>query len=179
MVLDGTLVASGHEQNLLDPVGDQFFHHVLHDRFARNRQHFLGLRLGSRQQAGPQTRDRNNGALNHILNIPTQECYIGQRKSEWRISSNNSPPFASASRAWTASTLMPARRRVHSSARTGSSSRNCSPAKSSPRPSGSTSKPRSFGNATAATAASSSAILPNSPKTCSTRFPAAPSLAST
>src|ERR1019366_1811315 len=178
VVLDGTFAASGDEQDLLDPVGNQFFHDILHDRFARDRQHFLGLRLGSRQQAGSQTRNGNDCALNHLLNIPKSgRCYIGQRKSEWRISRNNSPPFASESRAWIASTPTPPRRRVRRSALrcdpTGSSSRNCSLAKSSPRPSASTSKPRSFGNATAATAASTSPILPNCPKTCSTRSPPA------
>src|ERR1019366_7188770 len=203
VVLDGTFAASGDEQDLLDTVGNQFFHHILHDRFAGDRQHFLGLRLGGRQQAGPQTRNGNDCALNHLLNIATgasgpgdrqncqrisgkrrrkfmavlsvpMQCYSRQRKSEWRISRNNSPPFAGASRAWTASTRTQPRQRVHRCDPTRNSSRNSSPAKWSPRRWASTSKPKSSGSPSAATAASTSPILPNSPTTCSTRCPPEP-----
>src|ERR1035438_1902863 len=59
------------DRDLLDPVGNQFFHHILHDRFTRDRQHFLGLRLGSRQQAGPQTRHGN-------------DCRSGSARSRWK-----------------------------------------------------------------------------------------------
>ena len=76
VVLDRRLAAAGDEQDLLDAVRNQFLHHVLHDRLARHRQHFLGLRFGGRQQAGPQTRDGNDCALNHHLNIATGRAHL-------------------------------------------------------------------------------------------------------
>ena len=73
VVFDGRFAAAGDEQDLFDTVRNQLFHDILHDRLARDRQHFLGLRLGGRQQTGPQTRHGNDSALNHHLNIPTGE----------------------------------------------------------------------------------------------------------
>ena len=107
-------------------------------------------------------------------------CYIRQRKSEWRISRNNSPRFGSGSRAWTASTRTPT---------SAAASGRAAPT----RPGGqfieellsgevvntaasaSTSKPRSSGSATAATAASTSPTSPTFPRTCWTRSRPAPS----
>ena len=53
----------------LDAVRDQLFHDILHDRLARDREHFLGLRLGGGQQPRAVTGYGNNGAPNHPLNI--------------------------------------------------------------------------------------------------------------
>ena len=54
------------------PFETNSFHHVLHDRLPRNGKHFLGLRLGGRQQAGAVARDGYHCALDHcLLNIAT------------------------------------------------------------------------------------------------------------
>ena len=63
VILDGSLAAAGDEQDLLDAVRDQFLHHVLHDRLARDRQHLLGLRLGGRQKPRAMPGDGNDCAL--------------------------------------------------------------------------------------------------------------------
>ena len=80
VVLDGGLAAAGDEQDLLDAVRNQFFDHVLHDGLARDGQHFLGLRLGGRQKPRPISRNRNDCALDHHLNIAARERYSGAKK---------------------------------------------------------------------------------------------------
>src|SRR5450759_4510898 len=69
--------------------------------------HELSRAEGPSQQTGLTANFRQSQPEIHVSLVSPQECYIGQRKSEWRISSNNSPPCASASRAWTASTRTP------------------------------------------------------------------------
>src|ERR1700686_626013 len=69
MILDGRFVPPGDEENLVDLVGNQLFRYILNDRFARHRQHFLGLRLRGRQQPGANPGHGNDCASNHLLNI--------------------------------------------------------------------------------------------------------------
>ena len=48
------------------PLRDQLFDHVLHDRLARDGQHFLRLRFGGGQQPGTDPGHGYNGALDHL-----------------------------------------------------------------------------------------------------------------
>src|SRR5215472_14996942 len=95
VILDRRLAPACDEENLLDPVGNQFLDHVLHDRLTRHRQHFLGLGLRRREEARTQARHGNHCALNHPLTITTATLLYWQRKGEaWRTSRNNSRPCA-------------------------------------------------------------------------------------
>src|ERR1051326_9194306 len=80
MIFDGGLVAAGDEENLLDAVGDQLLDHVLHDRLARHRQHFLGLRFRCRKKTRSQTRHGDHCALNHLLTIATDTLLYWAKK---------------------------------------------------------------------------------------------------
>jgi len=64
MVLDGSLAATGDEQDLLDACGNGLFHDILHQRLVDQRQHLLGRRLGGRQETCPHTGNRKNGFFN-------------------------------------------------------------------------------------------------------------------
>ena len=48
VVLDGSLLAAGDDDDLLDPGGHGLLDRVLDDRLIHQRQHLLGLRLGGR-----------------------------------------------------------------------------------------------------------------------------------
>ena len=48
VVFDGTLLAAGDDDDLLDPGGNGLFDRVLDDGFVHQRQHLFGLRLGGR-----------------------------------------------------------------------------------------------------------------------------------
>ena len=52
VVLDGSLLAARHDDDLLDASGDRLFDRVLDDRLVDQRQHLLGLCLGGRQEPG-------------------------------------------------------------------------------------------------------------------------------
>ena len=70
------------KQDLLDRVGDQFLDDVLHDRLARDRQHLLGLGLRRGKQPRAESGDRDDRALDHLLNIqpcnPPDSACIGR-----------------------------------------------------------------------------------------------------
>lgn len=51
MILDRRLVATGDEDDFLDPGIARLFHRVLNQRLVHHRQHLLGQRLGCRQKA--------------------------------------------------------------------------------------------------------------------------------
>jgi hypothetical protein len=57
VVLDGALVAAGHEDHVADARGVGLFHGVLDQRLVDHRQHFLGLCLGGGQKAGAKARN--------------------------------------------------------------------------------------------------------------------------
>ena len=61
VVLDRRLAGAGDEQHALDADAGQLLDHVLDDRAAADRQHFLGLGLGGGQQARAETGDGNDG----------------------------------------------------------------------------------------------------------------------
>src|SRR5690242_6065112 len=69
MILDGRLVPSGDEENLVDLIGNQLLRHILNGRLARHRKHFFGLRFRGRQQPGTDASYRDDCASNHLLNI--------------------------------------------------------------------------------------------------------------
>src|SRR5260221_3279559 len=54
MVLDRALVSAGHENHVGDAGGRGFLDRVLDQRLVHDRQHFLGARLGGRQEAAAQ-----------------------------------------------------------------------------------------------------------------------------
>ena len=64
VVLDRAFLARGDDDDLLDPGGDGLFDGVLDDRLVHQRQHFLGLRLGGRQEAGAPAGGREDGLAN-------------------------------------------------------------------------------------------------------------------
>jgi hypothetical protein len=63
VVLDRVLAFARHEQQAADAGQRQFLDHVLSHRLAADRQHFLGLALGRRQQTRPQSGDRNDSDI--------------------------------------------------------------------------------------------------------------------
>ena len=72
MILDRALVAAGDEDEFLDAGGEAFLDRVLDQRPVDDRQHFLGHRLGRRQEARAQAGDRQNGftdALGHVVDL--------------------------------------------------------------------------------------------------------------
>ncbi|MNG40305.1 hypothetical protein D3C84_1288350 [compost metagenome] len=52
MVLDGALGAARDEDHFRDAGGHGFLHGVLDQRFVHHWQHFLGTRLGRREESG-------------------------------------------------------------------------------------------------------------------------------
>ena len=68
MILDRALVAAGHEDEFLDAGGEAFLDRILNQRPVDDRQHFLGHRLGRRQEARAEAGNREDGftdALGH------------------------------------------------------------------------------------------------------------------
>ncbi|MNC94067.1 hypothetical protein D3C83_108350 [compost metagenome] len=65
MILDGILAAAGDDDDVVDAGGDGLLDAVLHDRLVDQRQHFLRLRLGGRQEARAEARGRKDGFSNH------------------------------------------------------------------------------------------------------------------
>ena len=61
MVLDRVLALAGHDDDRGDARGDRLLDHVLDDRLVDERQHFLGLRLRGRQEAGSEPGGREDG----------------------------------------------------------------------------------------------------------------------
>ena len=61
VVLDGPLLAAGHDDDLLDAGGHRLLDRVLDDRLVDERQHLLRLRLGRRQEAGAPAGGREDG----------------------------------------------------------------------------------------------------------------------
>ena len=61
MVLDHRLMAAGDEDKMLDTGLPRLVHHVLDQRAVHHGQHFLRHGLGSRQEAGAETGDREYG----------------------------------------------------------------------------------------------------------------------
>src|ERR1700730_9469426 len=61
MVLDDALVAAGDEDEMLDPGFARLVDRVLDQRPVHDGQHFLGHRLGGRQEPGAETGDREDG----------------------------------------------------------------------------------------------------------------------
>src|SRR5580658_46842 len=62
VILDGGFVAAGDEQNLLQTVGFELVDYIFDDGFARDGQHFLGLRTGRGQEPGAEAGYGNYGA---------------------------------------------------------------------------------------------------------------------
>ena len=60
VVLDGALVAAGDEDHLANAGGVRLFDRVLNQRFVDDRQHFLRLGLGGRQESGAEARHRKD-----------------------------------------------------------------------------------------------------------------------
>ena len=61
VILDRVLAAAGDEDDVVDARRDRFFDAVLNDRLVDERQHFLGLRLGGRKEAGAETGGGEDG----------------------------------------------------------------------------------------------------------------------
>lgn len=61
MVFQGRLAAARHHDQPLDPGFARLFHGILDQRLVDDRQHFLGHRLGGRQESGAEAGDRENG----------------------------------------------------------------------------------------------------------------------
>src|SRR5262249_33900279 len=61
MILDHALVASGHENEVLDACLARFVDHMLDERPIDHREHFLRHGLGGRQEPGAEAGDRENG----------------------------------------------------------------------------------------------------------------------
>jgi hypothetical protein len=61
VVLDGLLASAGDDQDVLDPGPDGLLDHVLDGGLVDQGQHLLGLRLGRREEAGPEPGRRNHG----------------------------------------------------------------------------------------------------------------------
>ncbi len=61
MVLDGVLAPAGHDDDAFQPRRAGLLDDVLDQRTVNQGQHFLGLRLGGRQEARSQSRGGKNG----------------------------------------------------------------------------------------------------------------------
>ena len=61
MIFDCTFVAPCHKNHVADTGGIGFLDRVLNQRLVHDGKHFLGLRLGGRQKARAQARNRKNG----------------------------------------------------------------------------------------------------------------------
>ena len=61
VVLDGVFAAARHENDVRNPRGNRFLDAVLDDRLVDQRQHFLRLGLGGRQEAGAESGDGQDG----------------------------------------------------------------------------------------------------------------------
>ena len=64
VVLDGALLAAGHDDDLLDAGRDGLLDRVLDDRLVDERQHLLRLRLGGWQEPRPPAGSREDGLAN-------------------------------------------------------------------------------------------------------------------
>ena len=69
VVLDDALVATGDEDEVLDPGFARLVDRVLDQRPVDDRQHFLGHGLGGRQEAGAETRNRKHGSPNALSQV--------------------------------------------------------------------------------------------------------------
>ena len=187
MILDRGLVAAGDEQDLLDAVAKP----VPPPRTARSacarpaafpwaatwwpaaggspdpRRERLRFESPSEYSNGRYSKRRTKNTRREFIAdlVVPGECYSGQRKSEWRISRNNSRRCAGASRGSTANTRAPRpRRRVPPLRPAGALHRGPAVRRSGHHAAwASTSKPRSSGSATAATAASDISDLADLP----------------
>ena len=65
VVFDGVLATAGNEEHVIQAGRHGFLHDVLDGRLVDDRQHFLGRRLGRRQEPGAQP-GRGNHGLGHI-----------------------------------------------------------------------------------------------------------------
>jgi hypothetical protein len=75
VVLERRLPRSGHEQDAAHTHPRQFLHHVLDHRFAADRQHFLRLRFGGRQQPGTEAGDGDDGDIDiHHCGFRIADC---------------------------------------------------------------------------------------------------------
>src|SRR5829696_4500398 len=75
VVLDGLLAAAGDDQDVLDPGPHRLLDHVLDRGLVHQRQHLLGLRLGRREEAGPQPGRWDHGfAYLHDGDSPEIRC---------------------------------------------------------------------------------------------------------
>ena len=72
MVLDDRLVASGHEDEMLDAGLACLVDDILDDRLVDDGQHFLGDGLGGREETRAEAGDRENCLANsfHAVNYP-------------------------------------------------------------------------------------------------------------
>ena len=64
VVFDRRFAASGDDDDLIAAGSNRFLNAVLNDGFVHQRQHFLGLRLGGRQEPGAQAGSGKNGFAN-------------------------------------------------------------------------------------------------------------------
>ena len=65
VVLDRVLAAAGDQDDVVDAGGDRLLDAVLDDRLVDERQHFLGLRLGS----GQKPRAESGGGEDRLANV--------------------------------------------------------------------------------------------------------------
>ena len=70
MILDDALVAAGDEDEMLDAGFARLVDHVLDDRPVDDRQHFLGHRLGGRQEPRAEPGDRKDCLANFLHSAP-------------------------------------------------------------------------------------------------------------
>ena len=77
MILQRALAASGDEDDLLDPRLQCLFDGVLDEGLVDDGQHLLWHSLGSRQEAGAQTRDREDGFTQRFDRHFTQSPVLG------------------------------------------------------------------------------------------------------
>ena len=70
VILDRAFAAARDEHQLGNAGGDRLFNRILDQRLVDDRQHFLGARLGCRQEPRPQSRHRKyrfGNSAHHVL----------------------------------------------------------------------------------------------------------------
>jgi hypothetical protein len=77
MILDDSLVAARHEDEVLNTSLSSFIHDILDDGFVDDGQHFFRNGLGSRQKprAEPSYRKNRFPYFFHIANYPFRSCW--------------------------------------------------------------------------------------------------------
>ena len=74
MILDDRLIASGHEDEMLDSGLARFLDDMLKDRAIDDGQHFLGNRFGGREKPCSQAGDGKNSLANALRHQFLNRC---------------------------------------------------------------------------------------------------------